>query len=112
VEGGCAAFERAMDRRSKRLLVEMLGLAKVANAIEEAPFPWASTGLVCLFLFIAAFAIVTIFGQNLRALFAASTELAGNVGPAPSDEEHQRQRQQIQGKKSLDKFNASNDGAH
>jgi len=73
----CEAFDQAMDTRSKRLFVELAGLAGVSDAVARFRFPFVETSVVCLLLFVAAIAVVTVFGQNLRALFAASSELAG-----------------------------------
>lgn len=77
----CEAFEKAMDSRSKRLFVELAALARLPRGAFLGPLK--ATGVVCFAIFLVAFAVVTFFGQNLRALFAASTELGGEEVAPP-----------------------------
>lgn len=80
----CEAFDATMDKQSKRLFVEMAGLARVKRAAVAGPVEYA---VICALIFVAALLVVTFFGQNLRALFAASTELGGNESPNPAPRE-------------------------
>ena len=67
--------------------------------------------IIVALIAIAAIGVITVFGQNLRALFAASANaLAGNTSQSTSSAGGNASTTAKSKRVGLDGFNAANDG--
>ena len=74
-------FDRRACPRAARLIAEMGGLARMPRLLAEVGGTFAKVAWLFAAIVLAAALVITFFGQNLRALFAASTELSGEEAP-------------------------------
>lgn len=81
-------FDQGLDRRSKVLLTEMRNLARMPRRIAEAGGARMTISLVLFVIAALIVSFLALFGDNIRAMFSVSAELAGNAPPLEPQEKY------------------------